>query len=195
MIRLCNVREQYMADKVLIGSHRSTPSRADVERTVAGRLHPITVHVRTPTTAPSSCCRPSSGATDSWPSTTWTSVPVYRRVSSTARSRVQGVEWAELEWLNVVAPVDDTDPGEGDTAPVIGAAVWQHERHVTMADPGTRHYRRNNATNPTAFAFSTTDDDGSRPQPDGPEVGDHLIYRPVQDVAVVDELRDHRRCR
>jgi hypothetical protein len=54
-----------------------------------------------------------------------------------------------------------------------------------MADPGTRHYRRNSATNPTAFAFSITDDDNFNKLSAlmGLQVGDHLIYRPVQDVA------------
>ena len=97
---------------------------------------------------------------------------------------VQGVEWAELTWLNAIAPVDNTDPDQGDTTPQIGAGVWQHSTDTTIADPGNRHYRRNDAANPTQFAFSTTDDDLRDVSAElmALKVGDHLIYRPVEDV-------------
>ena len=93
---------------------------------------------------------------------------------------VQGVDWAEVEWLNTSAPVDTTQPGQGDTLTVV-RAVYRHDTSVTIADPGTGDYRRNHATNATLFAFSITDADGLTPNLMGLQVGDHIVYSPVGD--------------
>ena len=102
---------------------------------------------------------------------------IYRAVLA-----VQGVEYAELEWLSTAAPVDDTDPGQGDTADVA-RFIFRHDTSVTMGDPGSGRYRRNHTTSPTAFAFSKTDANGLTVNPMNLAVGDHLVYSPVGDPA------------
>lgn len=100
---------------------------------------------------------------------------IYRAVLA-----VQGVEYAELEWLNTTAPVDDTDPGQGDTADVF-RTTYRHDTSTTMGDPTAGKYRRNNVTNPTALAFSTTDAAGVAQNVMNLQVGDHIVYSPVGD--------------
>ena len=76
----------------------------------------------------------------------WTSAPGYDRPAIyRAVLAVQGVEYAELEWLNITAPVDDTDPGQGDTDQTFRAHLAPRHQ-PTMGDPGTGKYRRNNVT-------------------------------------------------
>ena len=173
-----------MSDKIIIGSTVYAEPET-IGRAVARRLHP---HDRPrperATTAPR--CGTAVDATvrqmldfDNVDFGTRVSIgQIYR-----AALAVQGVEWVELEWLNTSEPVDDTDPANGDTTPVLAAVVYQHDNSTTMGDPGNRHYRRNDNANPTAFAFNLNDDQGLQPNLMGLQIGDHLIYRPVQDVA------------
>jgi hypothetical protein len=85
-----------------------------------------------------------------------------------------------LEWLNTAAPVDDTDPGQGDTQDVV-RVLYRHDTSLVMADPGAGDYRRNSATNPSLFAFSATDVNGAVVNVMNLQVGDHLVYSPVGD--------------
>jgi hypothetical protein len=100
---------------------------------------------------------------------------IYRAVLA-----VQGVEYAELEWLNTTAPVDDTDPGQGDTADVA-RFLYRHDTSTTMGDPGAGKYRRNSTTSPTALSLSSTDADGTTVPVMNLLVGDHIVYSPVGD--------------
>jgi nucleotide-binding universal stress UspA family protein len=185
MVELCAEVEDYMADKIIIGStvYVEPEMMSELWQDVYIR---VLVHVQkgynrtTVRTAVDAVIRQVLSF-DNVDFGTMVSIgQIYR-----AALAVQGVEWAELTWLNTSAPVDTTNPDQGDTEPVIGAAVWQHDNNTTMGDPSTRHYRRNSTTDPTRFAFSVTDDDGRNLSADllALQVGDHLIYRPVQDVA------------
>jgi hypothetical protein len=102
---------------------------------------------------------------------------IYRAVLA-----VQGVSYAELEWLSTAAPVDDTDPEDDDTDTVLNTS-WQHD--ITLTAPGTpaRHYRRNVAANPTFFYFSTTDADGVSQTLSQVHIGDHMVWRPEADAS------------
>ena len=100
---------------------------------------------------------------------------VYRAVLA-----VQGVEYADLEWLNELAPVDNTDPSDDDTSTVI-RVTYKHDTSTTMGDPGTGKYRRNSATDPTQLAFSATDNDGVVHTFAELNIGDHIVYSPVGD--------------
>ena len=100
---------------------------------------------------------------------------IYRAVLA-----VQGVSYAELEWLSTAAPVDDTDPENGDTAQVA-RAVWRNDTSTTIADPGPGDVRRNVLANPTIFAVSSTGSDGSTVNVSNLQIGDHLVVSPVDD--------------
>ena len=182
MGELCDSVEAYMADKVIVGStvYAEPTSVSALWQNVYIRM---TVHVmegynRTLVRQAVDSTVRLVLAFDSVDFGTRISIgSMYRAALS-----VQGVEWVELNWLNTAEPVDTTEPGNPNPS-AIAAAVWQHNATLTMADPGSRHYRRNNATNPTAFAFSATDDDLLTPNLALLQVGDFMIYRPVQDVA------------
>lgn len=181
MTNLCLEVETYMADKVIVGStvYAEPHDPDELWQDVYIR---ITVHVvdsfnRTAVHSQVSAVVRQVVAFNNVDFGFRISIgQIYRAVLA-----VQGVEYADLEWLSDVEPVDDTSPGEGDTQTVV-RVLWRHDTSlVTTTDPGAGKYRRNNATTPTAFAFSTTDSDGAAVNVLGLQQGDHLVYSPVGD--------------
>jgi hypothetical protein len=178
--RLCQEVEDYMSDKIIIGStvYAEPDTMAELWQDVYIQM---TIHVQKGYNR--TAVRNAVDATirqvlqfDSVDFGTRVSIgQIYR-----AALAVVGVEWAELTWLNTSEPVDDTDPGNGDTADVF-RATWRNDTTTTMADPGAGDYRRNSLTNPTAFAFSATDASGLAPNVMSLVVGDHFVYSPVGD--------------
>jgi hypothetical protein len=183
MERLCNSVEAYLDDKIMIGSSVNA-GPLDVNDLWQDVYIQIMVHVQDAynrTTVRLQCDSVVRSML------TFTSVDFGYRVSVGAIYRavlaVQGVSYAELEWLATSAPVDDTDPEQGDTYEVL-AAQWQHESQTdTTVAPNARHYRRSDPVTPTSFAFSLTDNDGVTRSFAQVRVGDHLVYRPALDVA------------
>jgi len=178
MQRLCNTVETYLSDKIMIGSSVH-PEPLDVEELWQDVYIQAIVHVQ-----------------DAYNRTTvrlqvesvlrsllaFSAVDFGYRVSQgmlyRAMLAVQGVEYVDLDWLATEAPVDDTDPGNGDTYITV-VANWRHSTStITTADPGAATYRRNSAT-PTEFALSTTSDNPVQPNLANLHIGDHLVYRPV----------------
>ena len=177
---LCAEVEEYMADRIIIGSHVYAEPHTMAELWQDVYIH-ILVHVQKGYNRTSVRLSVDSTvrqilAFDNVDFGTRVSLgQIYRAVLA-----VQGVEWAEVTWLNTAEPVDDTDPSNGDTQTVV-RKIWRHDTSLTMADPTAGKYRRNSATNPTAFAFSATDADGAAATVTNLVVGDHLVYSPVGD--------------
>jgi hypothetical protein len=82
---------------------------------------------------------------------------VYRAVLA-----VQGVEYAELQWLSTEPPPNEMALGTSDLFDTDNATTlvvmddWNYSTTVTMADPGATNIRLNSATNPTQIAISNT---------------------------------------
>ena len=175
--RLCAEVEDYMADKVIVGSTvYAEPNTMD--ELWQDVYIQIFVHVQKGYNRTS--VRVSVDATvrqvfafDSVDFGTRVTIgQVYRSALA-----VQGVEWAEVRWLNVTPPVDDTDPEAGDTTEVLNA-TWLHNNTLSLTGVTAGHYQRNATVAPTSFAFSTTDADGFGQDLTQVNVGDHLVYRP-----------------
>ena len=74
-----------------------------------------------------------------------------------------------------------THDGGGKHLAGMFSSLWQFSTNNTMADPGSRHYRSDNDTDPTALAVSLTDDDNvQRPQLADLLPGDHINVRSTQ---------------
>ena len=180
MERLLNSVESYLQDKIMIGS-QVYPEPADVDDLWQDVYIQILVHVqeaydRTAVRLQVDQVVRQLLAFAVVDFGTRVSIGlIYRAVLA-----VQGVEYAELEWLDTTAPVDDTDPGQGDTTDVA-RFVFRHDTSLTMADPGGGDYRRNSTTSPTFLAFSNTDADGTTVNPMNLQIGDHIVYSPVGD--------------
>jgi hypothetical protein len=180
MTNLCLEVETYMADKVIVGSTVYAEPH-DPEELWQDVFSQITVHVvpsfnRTAVRAQVSTVVRQVVAFNNVDFGFRVSMgQIYRAVLA-----VQGVEYADLEWLNELAPVDNTDPEDDDTSTVI-RVVYKHDTSTTMGDPGAGKYRRNDALNPTTFAFSATDGDGVAQTFAAVQIGDHFVYSPVSD--------------
>ncbi len=82
---------------------------------------------------------------------------VYRAILA-----VQGVEYAELQWLSTEPPPNEQALGTSELFDRDNATTlvfmddWNYSTVTTMGDPGTTNIRLNNATNPTAISISNT---------------------------------------
>jgi hypothetical protein len=181
MAKLCNSVEAYLSDKIMIGSTvQAEPLDPDelwqdvyiqVLVHVQGAYNRTTVRLQVDSVVRALLAfntvdfgyLVSIGA-------------IYRAVLA-----VQGVAYAELTWLNTLAPVDDTDPENGDTF-LSFAASWRQVAFVSTATtPSAQHYWRDSPTNPTMFGLSETSDDPSTPSFSNIHLGDHVVYRPELD--------------
>ena len=98
---------------------------------------------------------------------------------------IQGVEWAEVRWLSTDEPPDGFAPvtGSGITNYIL-SETWLLDTTLTMADPGAKRFRFNNATTPTTMAISITDADGETKFSLSQVVlGDNIVMRQVADPA------------
>jgi len=180
MQRLCNSVEAYLNDKIMIGSSVYIEP-LDVNELWQDVYIQITVHVQDAYNRTTVRLQTDSVVRSML---SFTSVDFGYRVSVGAIYRavlaVQGVSYAELEWLATMAPVDDTDPENDDTNTVV-RVTYRHDTSNVMGDPTTGKYRRDNATTPTQLAFSATDADGIARTFSTLGIGDHIVYSPVSD--------------
>ena len=181
MAKLCNSVEAYLIDKIMIGSSvRAVP--LDPAELWQDIYIQITVHVQDAYNRTTVRLQTDSVVRSLL---AFNAVDFGYRVSVGAIYRavlaVQGVSYAEIDWLSTAAPVDDTDPENGDTAQVA-RAVWRNDTTPdTTTNPGPGDVRRNVLANPTIFAVSSTGSDGSAVNVAGLQVGDHLVVSPVDD--------------
>ena len=99
---------------------------------------------------------------------------------------IQGVEWAEVRWLSTDEPPDGFAPTTGsDPTNYLLSETWLYDNTLTMADPGTRRFRFNNLTTPTALTISTTDNDSESKYTalSQTKLGDTILLRQVADPA------------
>ncbi len=101
---------------------------------------------------------------------------VYRAILA-----VQGVEWAELQWLSTEIPPneqafpvwDDADPSNATNLLLL--ANWNYATATGIADPGASNFRMNSATAPTTLAVSRTADGGGAIDTTTLQIGDHIV--------------------
>ena len=181
MDRLLKSVDAYLQDKIMVGS-RSTPSPPT--STSSGRTSTSTSSstCRTPTTARRSGCRPSRWCASCWPSTWSTSVPGYRSASSTAPCspcRASSTPTCSGSPPSAAGRRHRPRPGRHHTTVRAGRLPPRRQRRPRRSTPAAGTYRRNDATNPTAFAFSTTDAAERLSAVMSLKIGDHIIYSPV----------------
>ena len=127
MDRLCNSVTAYLEDKIMVGSSVIV-GPLDVDELWQDVYIQIMVHVQDAYNRTTVRLQTDSVVRNLL---AFNSVDFGYRVSVGALYRailaVQGVSYAELEWLSTAAPVDDTDPEEGDTA--HGRQGCAHERN------------------------------------------------------------------
>ena len=147
----------------------------DDGRAMAGRVHPASSSTSRRATTARRCGPPSTPPSVRCCSfdnvdfgTRVTIGQIYR-----AALAVQGVEWAELTWLNTTEPVDDTDPGEGDTSDCHRCWRVAARRHAHDGRPRQPSLPPQQRHQPDAFAFNINDDDGLNKltDADGPQGG------------------------
>jgi hypothetical protein len=110
---------------------------------------------------------------------------VYRAVLA-----VQGVEYADLQWLSTEPPPNERAlPAAGAVDPTTATSLvlldqWNYATSTTMAAPGDTNVRLNSATNPTTIALSTTADGPTSvvSQVTGLKVGDHVVINALADT-------------
>jgi len=155
--RLCDEVEEYMSDKIIIGStvYAEPDTMAELWQDVYIR---ILVHVtkgynRSSVRAAVDSTVRQVLAFDSVDfGTRVTMGQVYR-----AALAVQGVEWAELAWLSAT----ETPMGLIQSHDLIlFGGRYDTDTSTTMADPGNGQWRLNSTTNPTLLALSKVTDTG-----------------------------------
>jgi Baseplate J-like protein len=186
MQRLCNSVEFYMADKIMIGS-TVYAEPIDVNELWHDVYVRITVHVlaaynRNAVRQQVDTVVRSLLAFNSVDFGTLVSIgQIYRAILA-----VQGVEWAELQWLStepppselIFAPALLQQPESRGTATTrLFSGVWAYDIETVMADPGAGDFRTNNATTPGTLAMAATDGEGTDFHTDlvGLRVGDHIV--------------------
>ena len=188
MERLCRAVDQYLNDKILIGSsvYVEPPHSDDLWDWIYIRLivHVTETYNRTAVREQvDNIIRKilSYDVVDFGTRVTMGSI--YRAVLSVA-----GVEWAELRWLSPDEP-PDIDPGGatggggGNTTPLF-AGTWQYNPSTSAGNPDTKHYSLNDATVTTRITLSKTDTNDLNQGPNllGIKVGDHLVVRPMKNI-------------
>jgi hypothetical protein len=197
MARLCNSVYAYMQDKIMIGS-QVYPEPLDSETLFQDIQIRILIHVqdaydRTAVRLQTDQVVRSLLAFNNVDFGSRISIGlVYRAVLA-----VQGVEYADVQWLSTEPPPNERALGsagivEPDSATsLVLMDDWNYSTVLTMADPGSTNIRLNSATNPTTIALSNT--------AAGPtdvstklatlQVGDHIVITqaliPTQWLSVV----------
>ena len=187
MKRLCDTVEDYMKDKIIVGSTVYAEPSSNVEDElwldiyIRVLLHVVEGYNRTAVRLQVEAVirqTLSFNAVDfGWRVAIG---KVYR-----AALAVQGVEWVEVMWLSTDEPPDGFAPasGEAGSTNYLLSETWQYSTVTAMADPTAKHFRFNNATNPTTLAVSGTDDDSESmlTRLAQVKVGDDVILRQATD--------------
>ena len=162
MQRLLNSVYAYMQDKIMIGS-QVYPEPTDVETLFEDMQIRILIHVqdaydRTQVRLQTDAVVRSLLTFDNVDFGSRVSVGlIYRAILA-----VQGVEYADLQWLSTEPPPDERALGstgiiEPDNATsLVLMDDWNYSTTTTMADPGATNIRLNSATAPDAIAISNT---------------------------------------
>jgi hypothetical protein len=103
---------------------------------------------------------------------------IYRAVLSVA-----GVDWADLRWLSVDPPPDidpSTPAGGGGASQPLFTGTWQYNTSTSTGDPGTRKQSLNDPTTITRITFSKNDITDTLKGVNllALKVGDHIVMRP-----------------
>jgi hypothetical protein len=190
MQRLMNSVYSYMSDKIMIGS-QVYPEPTDVETLFQDVQIRILIHVMDAYDRSQVRIQ-----TDAVVRTLldFNNVDFGSRVSVGLIYRavlaVQGVEYADLQWLSTEPPPNEKALGttgviDPDNATsLVLMDDWNYSTSTTIAAPGDTNVRLNNATNPTTIALSTT--------AAGPtsvvtpvtslKVGDHVVISALTDT-------------
>jgi Baseplate J-like protein len=195
MESLCHSVESYMEDKILVGSRvyaepRDYDSLFD-DVTGTGNIYiRATVHVM-PTYNRTAVRKAVETALRNMLSYDLVNFGMRITIGQVYRAilGVQGVEWADLNWLQTERPTDPVftpEPGEpsvGQEVTALFTATYQYSNVTTIGDPGTRHFRLNDWANPTIFAFSKTDDNLTDRTTNlmALKIGDHFVMRLIED--------------
>ena len=142
MERLCKAVDQYLIDKILIGSsvYVEPPQSDDLWQLIYIRIivHVVETYNRTSVRQQvEDVIRTILDYDIVDFGTRVTMGSIYRAVLSVA-----GVEWAELRWLSDEEP-PDIDPeapiggGGGNTSPLL-SGEWQFDSSTSTGDPGTQ---------------------------------------------------------
>ena len=192
MIRLCQTVEQYMADKILIGSNVVVGPEGSPDPLFQDVYIRVTVHVVANYNRSAVRDGVDAVITDLLD---FDNVDFGTRVSKGAIYRsimsVQGVEWAEIRWLSPNAPPEDaaTIPISPtfeaglplQTTETLLGTKWLFDNTVTMADPGAGKYRADVADLPTKLAIDITDAATLPVDVSGAlqdvVIGDHILLR------------------
>jgi hypothetical protein len=178
--RLCQEVEDYMSDKIIIGStvYAEPDTMAELWQDVYIR---ILVHVQKGYNRTS--VRTAVDATvrqilsfDNVDFGVRVSIgQVYR-----AALAVQGVEWAELAWLSTT----ETPMGliQSHDLVLFGGLFLADVSTDTNQDPGSGQYRLNSNTTPTVIAFNVTTDNGINRRSDllALKPGDQILQQDAQ---------------
>ena len=162
MQRLLNSVYSYMQDKIMIGS-QVYPEPVDVEDLFEDVQIRLLIHVqdaydRTQVRLQTDQVVRSLLSFQNVDFGSRVSIGlIYRAVLA-----VQGVEYADLQWLSTEPPPNERALGsagiiEPDSATsLVLMDDWNYATSTTMADPTATNIRLNNAANPTAIAISNT---------------------------------------
>lgn len=189
MVRLTNAVEAYLSDKVMVGSsvYIHPQHVEDLWQDVFVR---ILVHVQDVYNRTTVRLQVDSVVRSLL---SFTSVDFGYRVSIGMLYRavlaVQGVEFAEVQWLSTEPPpneqafpwratADPAAPSAGTVTDLLGSSGWDYDTSVIMAAPGSGRVRLNSATVPTAIAIAnidklTTDQSAWLATL---KVGDHIVF-------------------
>ena len=203
MAKLCEEVEQFMSDKVLIGSNVIAEPE-DTDELFVDIYIRFTVHV-VGTFNRSQVRRQVEALIRKMLS--FDNVDFGYRVTMgqiyRAALSVQGVEWGELHWLSTNVPDLAAEPVT-QVAPLMGRSArsagthtitqalftgnWKHTNTHTAGDPGTGVYRTNDDAAPQWLAFSKRDSNYATTGIDkGPSIlnlhiGDHVLMRPTAET-------------
>ena len=186
MKKLCDTVEDYMKDKIIVGSTvYAEPEDVDelwLDIFIRVNVHVIGGYNRTSVRLQvESVIRQVFAFNMVDFGTRVTIGRIYRSALA-----IQGVEWAEVMWLSADMPPDGYAPVTG-TQPAatnyLVSETWLYDNTLTMADPGAKRFRFNHLTNPTALAISTTDAGGEATTARLAQVklGDTVLLRQVAD--------------
>ena len=195
MIRLCNTVEQYMADKVLIGSTVIVGPKGPTTPLWQDVYIRVTVHVTASFNRSAVRDATDGVITDLLDfdhvdfGTRVSKGQIYRSIMS-----VQGIDWAEIRWLSPNKPPEDSatvvvsDTVELglplSTTETLLASKWKYSTTDTIVDPGAGYFRADNfdvENKPNKLAVSNTDastlpvDVATALQ--GVKLGDHILAR------------------
>ena len=195
MVRLCQTVEQYMSDKILIGSTVIVGPKGVTDPLFQNVYIRVTVYVLAAYNRSSVRDGVDAVITDLLDfdnvdfGTRVSKGQIYRSIMS-----VQGVEWAEIRWLSPNAPPEDSTTvivsGTVEaglplaTTETLLGTKWLFDATPTIADPGAGEFRVDNfdlPNKPNKLAISNTD---ASPLPidvhvalQGVVLGDHVLAR------------------